>query len=273
MNNVLTISGVRGYINENGTVMINLEDATKGLGFIKEETKGRKKYTSIRWDRVFGYLDDFSFDHKWSKELFIPENIFYRLAMKANNAVAEKFQSIVCDEILPEIRKTGSYQAKELSPLEVLQNTVGNMHSMISSMIETDRRLKEVEIAQEKITEQSSVLTNKVNAQDDIINAVKDTIVKRDDNWRTSINHMLRCVGNKMDDYRAPHKIAHKTLESRARCKLDTRIKNHKKRLEIRGICQSNIDRVSNLDVIEADPKLKEIYLTVVKELYIAYVS
>ena len=40
---------------------------------------------------------------------FIPENIFYRLAMKAKNETAEKFQALVADEIIPSIRKHGAY--------------------------------------------------------------------------------------------------------------------------------------------------------------------
>lgn len=42
---------------------------------------------------------------------FIPENIFYRLAMKAKNEVAEKFQAKVADEIIPSTRKHGGYIA------------------------------------------------------------------------------------------------------------------------------------------------------------------
>lgn len=42
---------------------------------------------------------------------FIPENIFYRLAMKANNAAANAFQSKVADIIIPSIRKHGFYVA------------------------------------------------------------------------------------------------------------------------------------------------------------------
>ena len=35
--------------------------------------------------------------------------------MKANNPVAEKFQALVADEIIPSIRKTGSYTMPKLS--------------------------------------------------------------------------------------------------------------------------------------------------------------
>ena len=44
---------------------------------------------------------------------FIPENIFYRLAMKANNAAAEAFQKKIADEVIPSIRKHGAYLTPE----------------------------------------------------------------------------------------------------------------------------------------------------------------
>ncbi|TKH42074.1 hypothetical protein C1I60_22520 [Paenibacillus terrae] len=104
---ILTIQGVRGFIDGNGTAQLNLEDTVRGLGFTKCETKNGKEYNSIRWERVFEYLNEFGFDHEWAKESYVPENIFYRLAMKARNEVAEAFQVKVADEILPSIRKTG----------------------------------------------------------------------------------------------------------------------------------------------------------------------
>lgn len=45
----------------------------------------------------------------FKRDGFIPENIFYKLCMKANNETARKFQDLVCDEILPSIRKNGGY--------------------------------------------------------------------------------------------------------------------------------------------------------------------
>jgi anti-repressor protein len=103
MNSLITINGVRGYIDSNGTAQLNLEDVSRGLGFT--ETKG----DYIRWQRVDGYLSEFGFSTCGERAEFIPENIFYRLAMKAKNETAEKFQAKVADEILPAIRKTGTY--------------------------------------------------------------------------------------------------------------------------------------------------------------------
>lgn len=58
---------------------------------------------------------DLGFSQQVGKDSYIPENIFYRLAMKAKNETAEKFQALVADEIIPSIRKTGGYIAGQES--------------------------------------------------------------------------------------------------------------------------------------------------------------
>lgn len=108
--NLLTINGVRGYIDKNGVAHLNVEDVSRGLGFITVATSGN---AVVRWSRVNGYLEDMGYPHEVNKYTYIPENIFYRLAMKAKNEVAEKFQAQVADEILPTIRKHGAYMTPE----------------------------------------------------------------------------------------------------------------------------------------------------------------
>ena len=103
MNEIVTINNVRGYIDEKGTAWLNLEDVARGLGFT--QIKNKKEY--IRWETVISYCNEFS--QQVGKESFIPENVFYKLCMKANNEVARTFQDLVCDEILPSIRKNGGY--------------------------------------------------------------------------------------------------------------------------------------------------------------------
>ena len=121
MNELMTIQNVRGYM-ENGTAYLNLEDISRGLGF----TDNSKGTQYVRWNTVRGYLAEFGFSQEVAKGTFIPENIFYRLAMKAKNETAEKFQILVADEILPSIRKHGGYIAnqKNLSSEEILANAV-----------------------------------------------------------------------------------------------------------------------------------------------------
>ena len=112
MNDIINISGVDCY-EKDGTAYLKLEAVARGLGFTKTETKKGVEYNTIRWERVFGFLVEFGFDHKWGKDDFIPENIFYRLAMKAKNAAAEAFQAKIADEVIPSIRKHGAYMTEQ----------------------------------------------------------------------------------------------------------------------------------------------------------------
>jgi phage antirepressor YoqD-like protein len=106
--NLITIHGVRGYTDEVGTAHLNLEDISRGLGFL--QNKNGVLY--VRWERVNGYLVDMGFPQLVGKE-FIPENVFYRLSMKGETESAIKFQTKVADEILPSIRKHGAYLTPE----------------------------------------------------------------------------------------------------------------------------------------------------------------
>lgn len=106
---LVCISGVRGY-EEDGVAYLHIEDSARGLGF----TTKVNDTEYVRWPRVDEYLGDFGFLPQVANEenphdYYIPENIFYRLCMKAKNDVAEAFQAKVADEIIPSIRKTGSY--------------------------------------------------------------------------------------------------------------------------------------------------------------------
>lgn len=123
MPNLITIQNVRGFIDENGTAQLNLEDVSRGLGFTYIKKNGNVQY--VRQQRVLYYLKSFNFATSGEfSEMFIPENIFYLLAMKANNETALKFQMKVANEILPSIRKTGTYSVQPQNALQALQQTV-----------------------------------------------------------------------------------------------------------------------------------------------------
>lgn len=135
---IINIDGVECYEND-GTAYLKLETVARGLGFTQE--KNGVEY--VRWDRVEGYLTEIGFPHKWGKDDFIPENAFYRLAMKAKNEVAEKFQAKVADEIIPSIRKHGGYIAGQ------------------ESMTDDELLEKAILVAQRKIAERDRIIVQK----------------------------------------------------------------------------------------------------------------
>ena len=109
MNEIMTIQGVECY-EKDGVAYLKLEAVARGLGFTETAASGNE---CVKWSRVKKYLGDLGFidtsvDGAKLPD-FIPENIFYRLAMKAKNCAAEEFQAKIADEIIPAIRKTGGY--------------------------------------------------------------------------------------------------------------------------------------------------------------------
>lgn len=108
MNDIINIGGVDCY-EKDGTAYLKLETVARGLGFTQQ--KNGTEY--VKWERVSGYLDELGFSPQVGKDSFIPENIFYRLAMKAKNEAAEKFQAKIADEVIPSIRKHGAYITSE----------------------------------------------------------------------------------------------------------------------------------------------------------------
>ena len=98
---IMNIGGVDCY-EQDGTAYLKLEAVARGLGFTTVATSGNQV---VRWKRVEQYLAELGFSPLVGKDDFIPENVFYRLAMKAKNETAERFQAKVADEIIPSIRR------------------------------------------------------------------------------------------------------------------------------------------------------------------------
>lgn len=95
-NEILNISGVSCY-EKDGTAYLSLEAVARGLGFTTVAKSGNEV---VRWNTVHEYLVSLGVatscngtNYREKCPDFIPENIFYRLAMKAKNEAAEKFQA------------------------------------------------------------------------------------------------------------------------------------------------------------------------------------
>lgn len=89
---------------ENGEALFDVETVARSLGIT--QTKNGVEF--VRWERVNNYLGKYS--PQVGNGDFIPEAMVYKLAFKANNTLAEKFQDWLAIEVLPSIRKTGSYK-------------------------------------------------------------------------------------------------------------------------------------------------------------------
>ena len=238
----IQIHGISCY-EKGGIAYLKLEAVARGLGFTKTESKNGVEYTTVRWERVFGFLDEFSFDHKQAKDMFIPENIFYRLAMKAKNPAAESFQAKVADEIIPAIRRTGSYSAIALSPAEQLL-------AQAKIMVEQERRIS----ALEGQTQQTSARIT------DVVSAFAVPAFSPDQ-WQEQANQTINRIVemNHLNHQKFRHKL-YEELERVANCNLKMRQDKLKARMRNGGAKTSEISAISKLAVIARDAKLRAIF-------------
>lgn len=150
---ILNVDGIECY-EKDGTAYLKLETVARGLGF----TDKKDGIEYIRWARVEKYLSELNFATSGERPDFIPENIFYRLAMKAKNEVAERFQAKVADEIIPSIRKHGGYIFGQ------------------ETMSDEELLAKALMVAQNKIAEKQKhieELTKEVNVKNQVIGELK----------------------------------------------------------------------------------------------------
>lgn len=122
---------------ESGEILFDVENVAKSLGFT--QVKNNKEY--IRWETVNRYINKY-ISQEVGKGDFIPETLVYKLAFKANNEVAEKFQDWLAIEVIPSIRKHGGYikNQENISSEELLANAVLVAQNVIK---EKDRLLEE----------------------------------------------------------------------------------------------------------------------------------
>jgi anti-repressor protein len=91
---------------DNGEFVFDAEHVAKCLGLTTVAKSGN---VTVRWSRVNEYLPEHS--PLVAKGDFIPEPLVYKLAFKASNEIAEKFQDWLAIEVIPSIRKNGGYIA------------------------------------------------------------------------------------------------------------------------------------------------------------------
>lgn len=130
---------LRAVKNDDGSISINLEDAARGLGFTTVAKSGNEV---VRWSRVIDYLVELGVEPTPNRGDYIPESVFYLLAMKASSEAAKKFQVWVATEVLPTIRKHGAYMTDQ-----VLEKTLQDPDFMIGLLTQLkDEREKRAQL-------------------------------------------------------------------------------------------------------------------------------
>lgn len=188
-----------------------------------------------------------SFTVNGTKALLINESGLYSLILSSKLPNAKKFKRWVTAEILPAIRKHGSYNAdySGLSP-------------QLQYLISLEQKTKELETA---VHNTNRKLDNMCEAMQ-----IKGT------NWRKATHSLINRIASATGkEQRELYLDIYNELEYRAGVNLGVRFDNLVDRLYERGVSDSKINRLNYVDVIAEDKKLIEIYTSIAKEWAIRY--
>lgn len=244
---IISISGIDCY-ERDGTAYLKLDTVARGLGFTQTQVKGGKEYVSIRWETVFRYLDEIGFPSKLGKDDFIPENIFYRLAMKAKNEAAESFQAKIADEVIPAIRKTGGYNPKPMTPTEMFA-----MQAQIN--LDYEKKFKTLEGKLENTNKKFDTVANFMTAPYADGDTWKDRTAKR-------IKQAVEEFGL---NYQTFHKELYDELERTAGVDLRCRQTRRRNRMWEAGATKTECKGVSKLSIVADDKKLRAMFETILR--------
>lgn len=246
------IEGVSCY-EENGVAYIRLEDAARGLGFTEIAASGNE---CVKWTRVRKYLADLGIDTSVDGKLpeYIPENIFYRLCMKANNETAQKFQAKVCDVILPELRKRGYvalYPNGQPSSLQLLNMMVQAVNEQAARNAETEKRVDAIESG---FNNMCSIMT--VSVKDDA---------------RKICQRTLNAIATKRGGGTAYADVWNEVYDEMKENGFDVRrrLDNRKKDAVSKGMSKTFVRKINALDIIfdSKDKKMESAFINSVRRL------
>ncbi|KNE19683.1 BRO-N domain-containing protein [Virgibacillus pantothenticus] len=228
---------------EGEEIMFDVEEVATSLGL----TQRKGKSTFVRWERVNSYLPANS--PEVGKGDLIPEPLVYKLAFKASNDIAEKFQDWLAIEVIPQIRKTGSYglDTSQLSP--ELQMFNGLFQSLAKQEMETKKLAGEVQ-------------------------GIRDVVALNTTDWRKDARQLISKMAQSrggFEAYREVNSEIYKEVERRGKFDLSRRLTNKRRRLADEGVSKSKRDKLTKVDVIADDKRLIVIYIAVVKEFAIKH--
>ena len=193
------------------------------------------------------------------KTTIINESGLYTVILRSDKPQAKPFRKWVTSEVLPSIRKHGSYS---------VQSQFADLSPQLQVLIQMETRQKQIEARQAEQATALAGLEQKLQNTCEVI-ALDKTAWRKDSEHL--INKIARATGEGYGGIRLVYEEIYRSIESRAGVSLNTRLTNKRNRMAGESVCKSKRDKLTRVDIIAEDKKLIEIYVAIVKELAVKY--
>lgn len=233
-----------GYSNASKAVMVHVEDCDKCSVMV-----------SFGADSQNGNVPSGE-----SKTTFINESGLYSLIFGSKLEGAVRFKRWVTSEVLPTLRKTGSYSTVQADPnlppeLAMVEGLLNSMKQMYSTQ---QRHDKAIEQLTESMDTMKEVMTTDVNGD-----------------WRTACGHAIQAVARKLGGGKAYEEAWNEVYTEMERNGffVRRRLENRKKSAAAQGMSPTYVRKLNALDIIadSKDKKLMSAFINATKKLAAAH--
>lgn len=141
---------------------------------------------------------------------------------------------------------------------------VSQLDAIIAGLQATKELQEKMEVVEQVQVQQQQAIQN-----------IRNVVAINTTDWRKDTTNIINRIAMSRDggaeNIHIIRKESYDLLEKRANCKLSVRRKNLQRVMLENGVSKSKVDKITYLDVIERDNRLKEIYIAIVKEMAIKY--
>lgn len=175
----------------------------------------------------------------------VSESGLYSLTLGSKKPEAKPFKRWITHEVIPAIRKTGSYSARPMTQIQMLAAQAQAMAELEQKVTETNKRID---------------------------GAVEALAAPTPENWQQETGEKIRriCKANGLS-YLQEYDALYRELERNAHVNLQSRVDRMKGRMKKAGYTCKECGKVTQLYVISRDPVLKLAFDGIVRRFAAKY--
>lgn len=176
----------------------------------------------------------------------------YGLVLGSRKPEARAFKRWIKHDVLPTIRRTGSYSAR---PMTLAEQAL----AQAQILVDHEKQLAELSESVDKLE----------RFNDGIVAVLAPTAIS--DGWQEQMNRKVRqyCLDYDLD-YRVAFNQLYMTVESSTRSDLSRRVENRRRRILQNGGTRAEADKVTKLSVIANDAALRNAFDLALKNMCVA---
>lgn len=189
--------------------------------------------------------------------IVINESGVYSLIFSSKLPDAKKFKKWVTSEILPSIRKTGSYSVQPPQPMTQAQLIA----AQAQLMVDMEQKMLAIQNQTDAIQNQQNELSQKVDT------AIKAFSRPSEDHWKTDTDQAIKnlCEEQGLNLPKTRGRM-YLELEQKCGCDINNRLTRLRKRKKKQGARYQDVQALTKLDAIAVDKQLRAVFESIVRE-------